>query len=108
MKLTKCFEEQIHDWMMSRKQQLAHYKEINKEYGRVEKRKVYIEQDLELVDATHSWEKLNTIVLVESTRVTPQKESTENRFYICSLENKKPKKYLDLSRQYCGAARAVS
>jgi predicted transposase YbfD/YdcC len=92
--------EQIHDWMLSRKTQLPHYEEINKEHGRAEKRKVYIEQDLTLLDATHSWDKLYTIVLVESTRVTPQKKSIENRFYICSLEDNKPKRYLDLSRRH--------
>ena len=90
--------EQIHDWMLSRKQQLPHYEQINKAHGRVEKRKVYIEQDLGLLDATHTWTKLNTIILVESTRVTPQKESIENRFYICSLTGQNPKQYLDLSK----------
>lgn len=90
--------EQVHDWMMSRKAQLPHYEEFNKEHGRTEKRKVYLAQDLEFLDATHSWEKLSTIVLVESTRVTPQKESIQNRFYISSLEDKQPKTYLNLSR----------
>lgn len=90
--------EQTHDWMINRKEQLPHYKSINKEHGRVEERKVFICQDLQFLEATHQWEKLNTLVLVESTRVTANKITNDYRFYISSLQDNQPKKYLDLAR----------
>lgn len=90
--------EQTHDWMINRKEQLPHYKSINKEHGRVEERKVFICQDLQFLETTHQWEKLNTLVLVESTRVTANKITNDYRFYISSLQDNQPKKYLDLAR----------
>lgn len=92
--------EQVHDRMMNIKPQLPYYEQINKEHGRVEKRRVYILQNLELLEATKDWAKLCTIVMIESTRITKQKESFETRFYISSLADKQPQRYLDVSRQH--------
>lgn len=90
--------EQCHDWMISRKEQLPYYHLINKEHGRTEERKVFICQDLQFLEATHHWEKLHTLVMVESTRVTANKITNDYRFYISSLQDNQPKKYLDLAR----------
>jgi len=55
-------------------------------HGREEKREVYVTSDIEWLPQRASWAKLQTIVMVKSTRQVQGKEaSMESRFYISSL-----------------------
>lgn len=92
--------QQVHDRMLSIKQQLPYYHHINKEHGRVEQRKVYIYQQLSLLEECQQWENLTTLVMVESTRITNLKTTIEHRFYISSLADKDPKIYYKLVRDH--------
>lgn len=92
--------EQVHDWMISRQTQLPYFQAIGKEHGRIEQRRVFIYQDFEFLEACHCWEKLNTLIMVESTRITSQKTSIEHRFYISSVDDKDPETYYKLTRNH--------
>ena len=57
---------------------------------------------MDYLDAADNWEKLNSIILVESTRIVNNKESTHKRIYISSLTDDCPQKYANLIRQHWG------
>lgn len=90
--------EQCTDWLKRHKKHLVSTKEHDVGHGRVEERKVYICQDLHFLETCQEWEELNTIILVESTRIIDNKEEKGQRFYISSLKDKDPKKYAKLIR----------
>ncbi|TAE24611.1 MAG: ISAs1 family transposase [Cytophagales bacterium] len=54
-------------------------------HGRGEKRTVWVSQSLALLDATHDWIGINSVVCVESLRWLNGKEEYSKRFYISSL-----------------------
>lgn len=92
--------EQVQDRMSSIKEQLPNYQCINKEHGRAEQRKTYIYQHFHLLEECQEWKKLNTLIMVESTRVTNLKTTIEHRFYISSLTDKNPQTYHKLVRDH--------
>lgn len=92
--------QQVHDWLMQNKLHLLHYQSIDKGHGRVEQRKAYICQDFTFLDQCQEWKNLNTLVMVESTRITAKKTSIDYRFYISSLTDINPKTYHGLVRNH--------
>ena len=84
--------EQIHDLMIQRKSQLPYYESVNKEHGRGEHRKVYLCQDFSFLDKCQEWENLNSLVMVESTRITSKTTTNNISFYISSLQTEYPSK----------------
>jgi predicted transposase YbfD/YdcC len=92
--------EQVSQWLLKQKPMLPCYQEINKDHGRGEVRKVYVCQNLSLLEATEQWAGLRSVVMVESIRLVSGKEETSTRFYISSLLNKEPKVYADYIRKH--------
>ena len=92
--------EQVQDWMLSRKDQLPHYENINREHGRGEHRKTYICQELSFLDECQKWKGLNTLVMTESTRITKLKTTHSYRFYMSSLVDNNAQTYYKLSRDH--------
>ena len=58
-------------------------------HGRVEVRKVVVETDLSFSKEKIHWMALKCVVLVQSYRKVKGVESTENRYYVCSLPKEK-------------------
>ena len=94
--------EQISDYLEKHKANLSHFEEINKEHGRGEKRIVYASPRVAYLDAADEWKALNSIILVESTRIVNGKEKTHKRIYISSLTDISPEKYAQYIRGHWG------
>ena len=94
--------QQINEYLEKNKVQLPCYQQINIDHGRGEKRVVYATKRVDYLDAADDWKQLNSIVLVESTRIVNNKESTHKRIYISSLTDDSPEKYAKLIREHWG------
>lgn len=92
--------QQINAYLEKNKSDLPFYQQINKDHGRGEKRVVYLAKRVDYLDATDDWKKLNSLILVESTRIENNKESTHKRIYISSLTDNNPERYANLIRQH--------
>ena len=59
-----------------------------KDHGRIESRKCSVITDLELIEETQHWKGIKAVVRIESkrTQVLTSKKTTENRYYITSLD----------------------
>ena len=64
----------------------AIYEEIDKAHGRIEVRKYTQFKLSEWVDKIENWERLNTAIKVERTRIIGDKQTEETSWYISSLE----------------------
>lgn len=78
--------EQLSEWMEKRKEALALDEWVDFGSGRIEKRRCYVENHLELLDGLAGWPDLKSVVMVESQREKPDKTTVETRFYLSSLE----------------------
>jgi predicted transposase YbfD/YdcC len=94
--------EQVKNWLISRKSSLSSFQEMDKDHNRGEIRNTYVCQDLQLLEETHSWCGLRTIVMTESTRIIEGQQTTTNRFYISSLSGIEPQEYAKLIRGHWG------
>lgn len=55
-------------------------------HGRVEKREIYVTEDIDWLPQNNEWRKLKSIIMVKSERSLPsQLPTTEQRYYISSL-----------------------
>ena len=80
-----------------KREELDNDSDYDKGHGRVEKRSIYIETNIDWLLEYHHWEGLSAIIMVESVRILKGEETKESRFYISSL--KKPaKKMLECIR----------
>ena len=94
--------QQINEYVEKNKQHFPCYKQLNKERNRGEKRVVYVAKKPSYLDAADGWNSLNTLILVESTRIINDKETTNKRIYISSLTDVCPEKYAHLIRGHWG------
>ena len=94
--------QQISEHLEKNKQHLSCYKQLNKERNRGEKRIIYIAKKEAYLDATDEWKNINTLVLVESTRLLNGKQTTCKRFFISSLLDDSPERYAQLIRGHWG------
>lgn len=90
--------EQVSQWLEKQKPALPCYEQWEKDHSRGEHRKVYVCQQLDLLEATHEWEKLQSVVLVETKRLVKGNEQISTRYYISSLKDKAPQAYASLIR----------
>lgn len=90
--------EQVSEWLLKQKPALPYYQQRDKDHGRGEIRKVYVCQQLDLLEATQHWEKLQSVVMVETSRIVKGQQQTSTRFYISSLKDKEPAAYARLIR----------
>lgn len=63
-------------------EQINVYQTIEKDHGRIEKRKYLISSDIDYLTGRENWKNLKTIGKVESTREINGKRSSETRYYI--------------------------
>ena len=64
-------------------------KSVSKGHGRIEIRECWViddEQELDFIRNRKEWAKLNSIVKIRSTRREGEKTSTQDSYYISSLE----------------------
>ena len=59
---------------------------------------MYVCQQLDLWEATHKWEKLQSVVIVETVRIVKDQSQTSTRYYISSRKDKALPAYADLIR----------
>jgi predicted transposase YbfD/YdcC len=90
--------QQVKDYLKKNKPHLPCCQQLNKDHNRGEKRVVYVAKKGHYVDAADAWKNLNSFVLVESTRIVNNKETTCQRIYISSLTDEYPEKYARLIR----------
>lgn len=62
------------------------YEDIEKDHGRIEKRKCLVLDDLKWIEKKHEWENIQTLIKIESSRTIDNKTTIENRYYISSLK----------------------
>jgi len=83
----KNLYEEVHDWMHRHKSTLDRHQQIDYVGGRIEKRTVYVCDDLTFIDEAQKWKDSKTVIMVQSERdfkTGIQKSTTQTRFYICS------------------------
>lgn len=61
------------------------FRTVEKEHGRIETRKVWVEDNIEWLHHKDKWKGLQSIVMVEATREIQDKKTKERRYYISSL-----------------------
>jgi hypothetical protein len=77
--------EQVADFMLRNKPSLAFHQQLDKAHGRGEERKVYIAQNIDLVEEREKGRDLHTLVMVERKRLLAGEEQRQTMFYISSL-----------------------
>lgn len=61
------------------------HEKTEKDHGRIETRRCTIIDDLRWIEQWQAWKNLHTLIKIESTRTLDNKTTTENRYYISSL-----------------------
>lgn len=69
-----------------------------KAHGRIERRNIWVEEDLRWIDSARDWPGLTRVVMAESVRLTAAGEESTKRFYISSLRGKTPQQMGELIR----------
>jgi predicted transposase YbfD/YdcC len=74
-------------WEVSPQESGCSYnKTIEKDHGRIEERVIWATSDLSWLEEKEAWQGLKSLICVKSTRIVKEKETTEMRYYISSLE----------------------
>jgi predicted transposase YbfD/YdcC len=60
--------------------------DITKGHGRIETRKCVVTNDIQWLTQKDEWKDLKTLIMIEETRQTGAKTTTERRFFISSME----------------------
>lgn len=74
----------------------------NNKHGRKETRKVYVSHQLKWIDNRADWTRLETVIMVERTRIIKDETSIFKSFYITSLKDILPAKALSYVRNHWG------
>jgi len=62
-----------------------YHEETDAGHGRIETRKCFVSDQIDWLNMKSEWPGLKTVIMLEETRETPNKKSTERRFFISSL-----------------------
>ncbi|NGX33955.1 MAG: hypothetical protein K1060chlam1_00299 [Candidatus Anoxychlamydiales bacterium] len=87
-------------------QDLLYDENCEKGHGRIEIRKCYVSKDIEWLEQKKHWKDLKSIVMIESIRIQGEKETTEKRYYISSLDGK-VQEYAQAIRTHWGIENCV-
>ena len=93
---------QVSDYLEKNNRHVPSDEQLTTGRNRSEKRVVYWARRVPYLDAADEWKNLNSIILVESTRTTNNKEVVSKRIYISSLTDECPQKYARLIRGHWG------
>ncbi|MDR0828973.1 MAG: ISAs1 family transposase [Prevotellaceae bacterium] len=66
------------------------YTDIEKGHGRIETRRCEVFENGDIVDFDKRWEGLKSVIKITATREIGEKKTTEERFYISSLDTQQP------------------
>lgn len=83
----KNLYEEVHDWMINNKSAFECFTQTDYVGGRIEKRTIYVCNDLTFIDESNKWIDSKTIIMVESERHFKSglnKSTFQIRFYISS------------------------
>lgn len=69
---------------------LSDYTETEKGHGRIETRRCQVFDKSDIVDFDKQWKGLQTVIKITATREIKNKVTTEERYYISSLDAKQP------------------
>ncbi|KAA6316898.1 hypothetical protein EZS27_032861, partial [termite gut metagenome] len=74
----------------NRNRSVFDYTEVEKGHGRIETRRCEVFEKGLIVDFENRWKGLQSIIKITATREIGDKVSTEERFYISSLDTSQP------------------
>ena len=69
-------------------------------HGRDELRRAWVSHDVDAIASAERWPKLAALIRIESTRTVQGKQSTDNRYYICSQPLLSASEALDAVRSH--------
>lgn len=92
--------EEVHDHMVKHTDVLAQHTTYDKGHARGEIRKVYVSHRLDLLEACAEWKDLNTVVMVQRTRLMADQVQEQTQFYIASLSQADPALFAQYIRQH--------
>ena len=77
---------------------------IDKNHGRLEIRRCWVQSDLSFLEHGAKWKNLSSLVKIESERTVNEKTSIEQRYYISSIgdDRANPKTFLKNIRSHWG------
>lgn len=90
--------EQVRDQCLRREAALEKAVRIDKEHDRIERRTLWLEQDLQWLDACQQWPGLRTVIMVQRERLHIADSKPVRSFYISSLRGKSAHEMADLIR----------
>lgn len=85
----KGLYEEVHDWMVHHHQKMDRFEQIDYVGGRIERRTIYVTNQLTFIDETQKWKNSRTIIMIKSERVFKngiEKNTSQIRFYISSKD----------------------
>jgi len=97
----ESFLSNIQDENVSGKNIERYQEDVKKNHGRIEQRTCLVSNDISLLPTTHAWEKLNTVVMIESLRHIHGKTTAERRYFISSAK-RSANEFLTLTRGHWG------
>jgi len=77
--------EQAVDFMEKNLAHLPFFESLDKDHGRGEQRRVYVADNIALVDEAESWMNLHSLVMVERVRYTDRGMKRQLQYYMSSL-----------------------
>ena len=83
-----------------------YYETINKNHGRIERRRYYITSEIDDLPHELEWEGIKSVGMVEAKRKVDGEESIERRYYITSLEED-AKEFGEAVRKHWGIENCV-
>jgi predicted transposase YbfD/YdcC len=92
---------EVSEYFQKRVEKLPFYRTLDKDHGRGEERKIYVcPCDTNYIYEAREWAKIETIIMVERSRITKNKTETTQSFYISSLNNPEGKDIANLIRSH--------
>ncbi len=77
------------------------FTDYNKEHGRIETRKCWVENDVKWLREMHdNWSSIQSIIRIQSTREIKENITVEDRYYISSLNKETAEKMLENIRSH--------
>jgi len=84
-----------------------YFEETTGDHGRIETRKTWVTGNLRWIKTAKQWPGLRQVVVVESTRETREKTTTERRYYIASHRTLDAKRTAGIIRSHWGIENRV-
>lgn len=90
--------EQVADQFARRGAALAAFVDLEKGHGRIDRRSVWVDEDLRWLDETQRWPGLKTVVMIRRERLHQPESQPTTEFYISSLVGRSGAEFAELIR----------